>query len=589
MAKGRRAADRRRQREGDEPGVEGSDTRSQNAATDPNLKVEHAAETAMYHPSVADQKSDDKLGSALSASIPGEGPGDVTRVGKRARKLPPGGRLVVVEGPDAGAEVPLEVTPSVIGRGPKPAVALSDPTVSRVHFELRYQKKEKSWSVADLGSTSGTLKNGDVLDLAPAPVVHGDEICAGETVMRFLAYEQLPGSRGPTHKGRPATLLDDDEGGGGGGSRTVLLVAMVILALAVVGGGLGGLFWWQAKQENQQQAQLAARSLLIEAEQLLEAKDPERAIQRVEAATGLVPDMEGARPLRRSINAELDAKRALIEANRALENGDLDKCRAALRRIPDSSRFRPERELTRKRASGASKRRSLRAIKNALEDGDTQVALDLLEVHFARWPGDDAAFDLRARASELKTAKPPQNPAVKRAKKAFAKGRIDKARIIITTEAERGTRSAQRYLADLDTYDSAAQAGQGRLRLKDGPGAKKSLDRAWQLAERLGGGKGKSRLKKMLADALYLSAIAAKNLGRSCDWGADIQRASALNPKDRKVLQQRRVVDQKADSGLLKARALVDDPGRAKRVAKEHLCYARPGSRTYKELAALAR
>ena len=584
MAKGRRAADRRREREQDGRFNEASDTRQGDSREGDDVDPEAA--TAAFNPQrhreVSKERGND---GSLSRSVPREGPDEVTQPGTRAPRPPTGGRIVVTAGPDAGGEVPLDVSPTVVGRGPNASIALEDDKASRAHFELRFRPKPGAWTIADLGSTSGTLKNGELIDLNPVEIRHGDEICAGETRFRFLSYDIAPGRASPRHSGRGVFQKEPREPRD---HRKLLLVVGVLVSVLLVAAAFAGVFVWRTQTEQRQQAELAASALLEEAKILLEKKEPISALTRIDAALELVDELDGARALKRQTRTEADAQEALQRAQKLLEAGKLEETRAALRQIPDSSRFAPEREALRKTASKAGKKRSLRDIKASIAGGDMDLAADLIEVHLTRWPGDDDALDLKLRLLEQQNRPPPKNPNLRRARAAFARANFKGARAAVEDAAKRGRRLEEMYLADLDTYESAIEAGRGRLKLKDGPSAKKSLNRAYELASRLGGGRGKSRINAELADALYLAGIALKQSGKDCAWARDVLRAYQLDARDKKVKVQKRLVDQRADAGLLRARA-TSSASERKQLADDALCFAQPRSKTYKSLMELAR
>ena len=82
--------------------------------------------------------------------------------------------------PESG-RVFLDREPFVIGRLPECAIALNDPNVSRRHAEIR--SRDGSMVIYDLGSTNGTLVNGQAV--SESPLVDGDEVTVGETVLRY--------------------------------------------------------------------------------------------------------------------------------------------------------------------------------------------------------------------------------------------------------------------------------------------------------------------------------------------------------------------------------------------------------------------
>ena len=74
--------------------------------------------------------------------------------------------------------VPLDGDRLSIGREPGNDVAISDATMSRRHAV--FARLAAGWSVTDVGSTNGTLVNGEPID-APRPLFSGDEIQFGDT------------------------------------------------------------------------------------------------------------------------------------------------------------------------------------------------------------------------------------------------------------------------------------------------------------------------------------------------------------------------------------------------------------------------
>lgn len=91
--------------------------------------------------------------------------------------------LTVTAGPDAGRAFRLAGGAVAVGRAATNPVHLTDPTVSRVHCELR--PTPTGWQVFDRGSGNGTQVNGKpvtVADLRP-----GDRIAVGDTVLEYTA------------------------------------------------------------------------------------------------------------------------------------------------------------------------------------------------------------------------------------------------------------------------------------------------------------------------------------------------------------------------------------------------------------------
>jgi DNA-binding NtrC family response regulator/pSer/pThr/pTyr-binding forkhead associated (FHA) protein len=94
-------------------------------------------------------------------------------------------RLVVVDGPDVGAEFPLPPAGGTIGRGEGSAVQLSDLSVSRAHLAI--ETRGERHVLVDAGSRNRTLVNGK--QVSEHPLVEGDEITVGKTRLVYLPPE----------------------------------------------------------------------------------------------------------------------------------------------------------------------------------------------------------------------------------------------------------------------------------------------------------------------------------------------------------------------------------------------------------------
>lgn len=77
------------------------------------------------------------------------------RTGRTSRRSKvKGTRLVVVEGPLTGTEIPLEGAQVTLGRAPDSTIVIDDDYASSRH--ARIYESEGAWVVEDLGSTNGT-------------------------------------------------------------------------------------------------------------------------------------------------------------------------------------------------------------------------------------------------------------------------------------------------------------------------------------------------------------------------------------------------------------------------------------------------
>jgi transcriptional regulator with GAF, ATPase, and Fis domain len=91
--------------------------------------------------------------------------------------------VVVVEGPDAGAHAPIPASGLRIGTAAGNQLRLRDPTVSRIHCELR--PKKGCVQFTDSGSTNGSVANG--VRVRDADLHPGDTVRLGGTTVRLQA------------------------------------------------------------------------------------------------------------------------------------------------------------------------------------------------------------------------------------------------------------------------------------------------------------------------------------------------------------------------------------------------------------------
>ena len=78
----------------------------------------------------------------------------------------------------------------VIGRNPKHSpYIINHSDVSRKHARMRVVQSKVF--IEDLGSTNGTLVNGQAIeDKGPVTVTHGDQIAIGTVVMKLRVLDQ---------------------------------------------------------------------------------------------------------------------------------------------------------------------------------------------------------------------------------------------------------------------------------------------------------------------------------------------------------------------------------------------------------------
>jgi len=93
--------------------------------------------------------------------------------------------LEVMDGPDNGKKFEVKNRSTVVGRGEKADFRLTDPTVSKQHFQLEVHNKDKM-TVKDLASSNGTRLNDRYI--SAVKMRHGDVVRAGDTSIRLLIH-----------------------------------------------------------------------------------------------------------------------------------------------------------------------------------------------------------------------------------------------------------------------------------------------------------------------------------------------------------------------------------------------------------------
>ena len=105
-------------------------------------------------------------------------------------------RLVIKKGPGVGRDHALGAAECVVGRDASATFVLDDNLASRRHFKI--VAEGGSWFVEDLGSTNGTVVNGQ--RAMRQRLADGDQIRAGNTRLTFVQKDMLGGAPAPAAK-----------------------------------------------------------------------------------------------------------------------------------------------------------------------------------------------------------------------------------------------------------------------------------------------------------------------------------------------------------------------------------------------------
>jgi len=107
-----------------------------------------------------------------------------------AGPVPSGAGVQVLCGFFEGLELAVDRDWFVIGRGRAADAVLAEPTISRAHAAIGFES-DKGFFVQDLGSTNGTLVNGQREKWQR--LADGDEIQMGKLQLRFSLASDPPG------------------------------------------------------------------------------------------------------------------------------------------------------------------------------------------------------------------------------------------------------------------------------------------------------------------------------------------------------------------------------------------------------------
>src|SRR5947207_15876650 len=93
-------------------------------------------------------------------------------------------KLIVLAGSKEGLEIPLKKDKFLIGRAKECALRAGSEAISRRHCAI--VRREKGWTVRDLGSRNGTYVNDEKIE-KEVPLKDGDELRVGPLKFRVTA------------------------------------------------------------------------------------------------------------------------------------------------------------------------------------------------------------------------------------------------------------------------------------------------------------------------------------------------------------------------------------------------------------------
>jgi len=181
-------------------------------------------------------------------------------------------RLVVVDGPTAGSEHPLDKEKIIIGRAEDADISVNHNSVSRIHAEIT-TITAGTYEIVDCGSSNGVRVNGIKLDRRV--IEDDDEIELGDVRMRFVrrgrffrpgAVPRSANSFAPSASTSPSVPAPRK------GLGAMMLVG-ALLGIATV----GGLWFLRPGQQTAQGPVVEDSAAIVQAKELANAGDLEGA------------------------------------------------------------------------------------------------------------------------------------------------------------------------------------------------------------------------------------------------------------------------------------------------------------------------
>lgn len=499
-----------------------------------------------------------------------------------------GGRLAVLRGPDRGLGQDLVFTETVVGRSSKADIILRDESISREHFVIR--RSERGFELVDLGSESGTLVNGK--SCSKAIIRQGDEIEIGETTLRFFATDG-PAPRPRDQEGTQVTrftTLDQapsaviQRPSGRRQALRYVLIAMVVFMVGALLATAAALYYFDRIGTYRLRLDPALAGLLTEARAKIDTGENQAALQAVEAFLLERPHDLEARELSLLIKRELVLQEKLARIAQALRIGKLDKAVELADSLPlDSGIRRQAQELIfDARAQLHATRKQ--AIASLLQEGSFEAASNLLERYATANPGDPDIAGLRARIAlanqalegvDTREKQLRSQAAMQPAIESFRKGEVDRARRQLRTVSDPELQAEATRLAEkIAAFEAALQAGRASHRAKRSSGLKE-LERAAALEKQIAGGTTvfSPTLARLRSDLLYLLGIEQLSKEQHCAAKSSFQAARKLNPGDMKSSEQLTGLQRRAEAELVRAQSIArGDRQAAREIARRARC-----------------
>jgi hypothetical protein len=602
--KGRRAADRRRERSEDDQGPAPPVESTLPGQKSPGVMEDGGEGDATATRIPAEQRRNKTSVTALTSvgtaakDIMRQDPLEATKVRQLdLRPALPAGRLICLEGKDVGKSFELTHSQMTVGRSQDAHIRVNDNAVNRFAFEIVYDPETAQFTFNSMANEPAPLLNGEEA-AGQRELSDGDVVEVGETTLRFVRVSGAAPVEREQPKPKEATVVKavPEEPGLVERTRVMILRArdnarvmkrllggLVVLAVLLA---VGGVFGWQAYQRASREAALndpkgSYQTLLRQARAQRDSRRWNELADTARAVEAQAADRDDGPRLKEEARAEQQAERNLALGRMSHANGQHDAARSALRLIPDTSVYKADRDETLERVNEIGRNASLAVIRELLSQGRYKEAAEKAEQHLSTYAGDSEVTALRGQAVRNQLARESQGSGSwqatrQKALQALEVSDFTQALLLVQAATETSDKAlASTFLNRLKSMLADWKTGRDLLSRKDAR-AVEPLQRAKAAEAELSGGKGAlSRdIAKALADALYLQGVELLQKNRDCDARVSFERANLERGSDPKVVDKLSRLAQKGREILDRAEAARSrgDKAEATRLARDAAC-----------------
>ncbi|MEK6814457.1 MAG: FHA domain-containing protein [Nitrospirota bacterium] len=377
-------------------------------------------------------------GESTSPEIKAVPSGDATMFVGEAPLPPPFGRLVCLDGSEAGKEHVLGEGAATVGRGEDSLIRVNDESISRHHAEIA-RDAAGVYTLVDKGSRNGTFVGGTRVD--SLVLKGGEEIVFGTVRFRFIAPGEIFARTGPEPAGKAAVPPPPAKpsapgkkkgmilvGGIGGGVLLLLLLLLLLGPSKPPSKPPAGPAQKQAKAPpagapaqpgpgptaQGEDSKQKMRDLYQQGIQAAKERKWDEALKLYDQALALDP----AFPLAKAARAEAERDRQvhikMAEVNQLLGQQKFEEAVTLAQALPPSSTFDKEIVLLRKRVKDEMIKTSLSKAEAHIKEKKFQEARQAIEAAETADPSSESVKRLKA---DLASAETEQKRAAIRVKK----------------------------------------------------------------------------------------------------------------------------------------------------------------------------